>query len=112
MKSIKCFNYKNTYEFEKFLNEYGYTIDDVKGFAVSDQEQYHSNILKTYNIHFNDVEYEYFKIVYFKSLNEYHQSRLGFNGNKLLDWYEDANVIKYKVKDIYSLHDKYVITVK
>ena len=112
MKNIKYFKYWYTYEFEKFLKEYGYTLNDVKGFSVGYKKQYRGNILKIYNVRFNDCEYEYFKVVYFKSLNEYHQAALGFNGNKLLNWYEDANIIKYKVKDIYGINDKYVITTK
>ena len=109
MKNIKFFKYKNTYEFERFLNAYCYHLEDVKGFSVADQKQYHGNILKLYSIHFNDGEYEYFKEVSFKSFNELHQSRLGFNGDKLLDWYEDADVRKYKVKDMYGIKDEYVI---
>ena len=84
MKNIKYFKYKNIYCFESFLKDYGYGIDDVKGFNVSDITRYHCNALKTYAIYFNDGEYEYFKVADFKSFNEYHQSRLGFNGNKLL----------------------------
>ena len=110
MKNIKYFKYINTKQFSVFLKEYGYTLDDVKGFSFSDKKQYHNNILKTYNIYFKDGEYEYFKVVYFKSFNEYHQCGLGFNGEKLLEWYQDANIIKYKVKDIYGIKDEYVLT--
>ena len=85
MKSIKCFKHVNKRCFNLFLKEYGYKLDDVKGFSVAQKSQYHGNILKIYNIRFNDGEYEYFKVVYFKSFNEYHQSSLGFNGNKLLE---------------------------
>ena len=112
MRNIKYFNYKNTYEFQKCLKECGYTLDDIKGFSFNDKEQYHNNILKTYNIHFKDGESVYFKEVCFKSFNEYRQSALGFNGDKLLDWYQDSNIIKYKTKDIYGLDDRYVITTK
>ena len=97
MKNIKLFKYKNTYNFEKFLNEYGYKLNDAISFSFVYKKQYHGNILKIYHIHFNDGEYGYFKVVCFKDFNEYHQSRLGFNGNKLLDWYEDANIKMYKV---------------
>ena len=109
MKNIKFFIYKNTYEFKKFLDAYDYRLWDVVGFSYAGKEQYHGNILKEYCIHFKDGEYEYFKIVYFKSFNELNQSRLGFNGDKLLSWYEDANVRKYKVKDVWGTNDKYVI---
>ena len=109
MKSIKYFKYVNYDAFEKFVNEYGYTIDDVKGFSVSAIHHYHGNVFKSYIIYFNDDNLTLFKVVYFKSLNEYNQSRLGFNGNTLLDWCEDANVIEYKVKDIWGVKDEYVI---
>ena len=85
MKSIKLFKYANENNFNIFLNEYGYTLNDVKGFSVIDKKQYRCNILKTYAVHFNDGEYEYFKVAVFESFNEYRQSALGFNGNKLLD---------------------------
>ena len=98
MKSIKYFKYVNTCEFLGFLSSYGYTLEDVKGFSFDEQRQCHGNVLKWYKIHFKDGEYEYFKEVYFKSFNEYHQSRLGFNGNKLLSWWEDSDIRKYKVK--------------
>ena len=84
MKNIKYFKYWYSYVFEQFLAGYGYKLEDVKGFSVSNIKYYHGNILKTYEIHFNDGEYEYFKVVYFKSFNEHNQARLGFNGNKLL----------------------------
>ena len=109
MKNIKYFEYKNTFEFGRFLSSYGYSLDDVKGFSFAGKEQYHGNILKEYYIHFNDGEKEYFRVVYFKSFNEINQSRLGFNGNKLLEWYEDANVRLYKWKDHYGLKDEYII---
>ena len=101
MKNIKYFKYWYTYDFQQFLSEYGYKLEDVKGFSVAERRQYHGNILKIYNIHFNDGEYEYFKVVYFKSFNEYNQSRLGFNGNKLLFWYESAEIKEYKLLDAY-----------
>ena len=112
MKNIKYFKYWYTYEFEKFLKEYGYTLNDVKGFSVGYKKQYRGNILKIYAIHFKGNDMHAFSTILFKSLNEYHQTALGFNGNKLLNWYEDANIIKYKVKDIYGINDKYVITTK
>ena len=84
MKSIKCFKYVNKKYFNVFLKDYGYTLKDIKGFKFVETKQYHGNILKIYSIHFNDGEYEYFKVVCFKSFNEYHQSKLGFNGDKLL----------------------------
>ena len=84
MKSIKYFKYKNKEKFEKFLSAYGYRLEDVKGFAFVEKQQYRGNILKVYSIHFKDGEYEYFKVVYFRSFNDYYQSRLGFNGERLL----------------------------
>ena len=109
MKSIKYFEYKNMLEFEKFLSSYCYKLEDVKGFSYAGQKQCRYNVLKLYRITFNDGEYEYFKVVYFNSFNELHQCRLGFNGDKLLSWYEDANVRHYKVKDVWGMNDKYVI---
>ena len=98
MKSIKLFKYKDTCGFENFLNAYGYKFEDVKGFSPAERRQYRGNVLKIYNIRFNDGEYEYFKVVTFKSFNEYRQSRLGFNGDKLLDWFEDSYIRMYKTK--------------
>ena len=98
MKNIKSFKYWYSYDFEKCLKDYGYTIDDVKGFSVSSIKRYKGNILKTYIVYIYDGESVYFSVAYFKSFNEYRQSALGFNGDKLLEWFEDANVRKYKVK--------------
>ena len=94
--NIKFFKYFNKKQFSVFLKEYGYSLDDVKGFSFVGTERYRGNILKTYFIHFNDGEYEYFKIVLFKNLNEYEQSGLGFRGDKLLSWFESANIRFYK----------------
>ena len=96
MKSIKYFKYVSTKQFNAFLVAYGYKLDDVKGFSFDGKKQYRGNILKEYCIHFKDGEYEYFKVVYFKSFNEYHQVRLGFRGGKLFNWWEDADVRRYK----------------
>ena len=85
MKSIKCFKYFSKKCFGYFLKKYGYILDDVAGFSFAGQKQYRGNVLKLYNIRFKDGEYEYFKVVTFKNFNEYKQSSLGFNGNKLLD---------------------------
>ena len=85
MKSIKSFKYFNKRCFSYFLKSYCYTADDVKGFSFVGKKQYHGNILKTYNVYFKDGEYEYFKVVCFKSFNEYRQAALGFKGNKLLE---------------------------
>ena len=85
MKNIKCFKYINENNFNVFLNEYGYTLDDVKGYNVSAIHHYRGNIFKSYIIYFKDDNLACFKVVYFKSLNEYQQSRLGFNGGTLLN---------------------------
>ena len=85
MKNIKLFKYVDTREFESFLNAYGYTLEDVKGFSFAGKEQRYGNVLKEYCVYFNDDEKAYFKEVCFKSFNEYHQCRLGCRGEKLLD---------------------------
>ena len=109
MKNIKWFQYKNTREFERFLNAYRYILSDVDGFSYIGKKHYHGNILKVYSIWFKDCSERYFTIVYFKSFNEYRQARLGFNGDKLLMWYNSANVRQYKVKDVWGVKDEYVI---
>ena len=109
MKSIKFFKYKNTSNFLGFIAAYDYKLEDVIGFSYAGQKQYRYNVLKLYRITFKDGEYEYFKIAYFKSFNEMNQCRLGFKGDKLLRWYEDADVRKYKVKDVWDMKDEYVI---
>ena len=96
---IKHFKYVNENCFKVFLKEYGYKLEDVKSFYLYSKSQYHGNILKIYNIHFNDGEVGCFSAVLFKNFNEYHQARLGFSGNKLLCWYENANAKAYKVCD-------------
>ena len=97
MKNIKYFKYLNKKSFNVFLKDYGYKLDDVKGFSVSAIHHYHGNIFKSYIIYFKDDGLACFKVVCFKSFNEYHQSKLGFNGNTLLEWWEDANIKAYKV---------------
>ena len=103
MKNIKYFKYWYSYEFEKCLKDYGYTLDDVKGFSVSDIKRYHGNILKTYKVYAYDGESVYFSVVYFKSFNEYNKAWLGFNGERLLDWYQKAIIKLYKLSDEYIL---------
>ena len=109
MKNIKYFEYKNTFSFEKFLCTNHYWVHNIKGFKFGWKEQYRGNILKAYFIYFNDNEYKIFRVVYFKDLNECDKARLGLINNKLLMWYDDANIRKYKVKDIWGMDDKYVI---
>ena len=103
MKNIKCFKYWYNYEFERCLKEYGYSIDDVKGFSVSSVKRYRGNILKTYIIYVYDGESVYFSIVYFKSFNECNKCRLGFNGEKLLKWYKISRIKHYKLSGEYIL---------
>ena len=104
MKSIKFFKYWYSYEFEKCLKDYGYTIDDVEGFSVVSVKHYHGNILKTYEAYIYDGESVYFSVAYFKSFNECNQSRLGFNGDKLLKWYQIAIIKHYKLDGEYILN--------
>ena len=112
MKNIKHFKYKNTYEFNVFLKDYRYEIDDISGYSVGWNEYYNGNVLRVYIIYFNNGEYKLFRIVYFKSFNEYNQTYLGLNNNKLLSWYDSANIVKFKFKDIYGMDDQYIITDK
>ena len=98
MKSIECFKYKDTYNFEKCLKDYGYTIDDVSGYSVSSIKRYHGNVLKTYIVYIFDGESVYFSVAYFKDFNEYHQARLGFSGDKLEDWFQKSYIREYKTK--------------
>ena len=100
MKDIKYFKYRDTSNFIAFVGSYDYKLEDVQGFSFDEQKQCCGNILKWYKIHFNNDEYEYFKVVIFKSFNEYHQSRLGFKGAKLERWFEDANIREYKSKGL------------
>ena len=106
MKSIKFFKYYNTCAFERFLNTHGYKIKDVKDFRVVSIKQRLGNVLKTYSILLKDGNEKYFKVVFFKDFDEYNQSSLGFKGDKLLRWCEDANVKKYKVKglNVYGMY--------
>ena len=99
MKNIKFFNYKDTTKFEKFLSEYNYKLNDVRGFKFISQKQYHGNVLKLYFICLNDGEEVYFRAVDFKDFNEYNQSHLGFNDDKLSEWYSDSVVRRYKTND-------------
>ena len=103
MKNIKLFKFWYSYEFDRCLKDYGYTIEDVKGYSVSSVKRYHGNILKTYFICLNDGEEVYFSIVYFKSFNECNQSRLGLSGNKLLLWYQISSIKHYKLCGEYIL---------
>ena len=98
MKNIKLFKFKDTAKFEEFLSSYSYKLEDVVGFSLVERKQYNNNILTEYCIHFKDDEHEYFRVVCFKSFNEYHQARLGFSCNKLISWFEDANIREYKTK--------------
>ena len=103
MKNIKLFKYWYSYEFEKCLKDYGYTIDDVKGFSVSSVKRYHGNILKTYIAYIYDGESVYFSVAYFKSFNEYNKAWLGFSGNKMLLWYEVSIIKHFKLNGEYVL---------
>ena len=98
MKSIKSFKYRDTAKFANFLSSYDYKLEDVVGFSLSERKQYDNNILKEYCIYFKDDEYEYFKVVCFKDFNEYHQAKWGFSSNKLVNWFEDADIKEYKTK--------------
>ena len=96
MKNIKNFKFKDTSEFWAFLGVRGYKFKDIKGFSLAERKQCQGNILKIYNVRFNDGEYEYFKVISFKDSNEYRQALLGSNCNKLLSWFEDAELREIK----------------
>ena len=96
MKSIKLFKYKKESELIVFVGSCGYNLDDVKGFSLAEKKQYKGNIWKAYCIHFKDDECAHFKVVIFKSFHDYQQAHLGFKGNKLFDWFEDADLREYK----------------
>ena len=100
MKNIKYFKYWYSFEFERFLSAYGYTIDDVKGYNVSSIMRYNGNIFKTYKVYAYDGKIIYFSVAYFKSFNEYNKAWLGFN-DKLLQWYNKAAIKEYKLNGEY-----------
>ena len=85
MKSINLFKYKKESELIVFVGSCGYLLDDVVGFSLSERKQCGGNIFKEYCIHFKDDECAYFKVVIFKSFNDYQQAHLGFKGNKLFE---------------------------
>ena len=109
MKSIKYFQYKNTWEFERFLRACKRWLEDAVGFSVVGVERYRGNILKTYAIYLSDGAKLHFKVVFFKDFFACKRAPWGFEGNKLLEWYEGAAVKHYKVKDDYGIKDWYVI---
>ena len=109
MKSIKYFEYKNTYEFERFLSKRRCWLKDIKGFKFGWKKQYRGNFLKTYIICLKNDRILYFSIASFKSFFERNRAYLGVSGFKLFKWYEIADVVMYKVKDEYGMKDEYVI---
>ena len=84
MKNIKCFKYINTYSFERFLRDNGYTLDDISGYSIGWKEQYNGNVLKVYIIYFNFGKYKLFRVLFLKDFNEYEQISSGLKINKLL----------------------------
>ena len=96
MKNINLFKFKDTSEFWAFLGVRGYKFKDIKGFSLAEKRQCQGNVLKIYSIKFNDGEYEYFKVISFEDFNEYRQTLLGFKGNKLISWFEDADFREVK----------------
>lgn len=96
MKDIKYFKYKNTYSFERFLRDNGYSFDDINGYSTGWKEQYDGNVLRVYVIYFNIGKYKFFKVLYLKDFNEYKQISSSAKINKTLMWYDNANIAKYK----------------
>ena len=103
LKNIKLFTFWYSFEFEKCLKDCGYILEDVKGFRVSSVERFRGNILKEYCIHFKDGKSVYFRVAYFKSFYEHNQSRLGWKGDKLKEWYENALIKFFKLKNEYIM---------
>ena len=68
MKNINLFKFKDTSEFWAFLGAHGYKLEDVVGFSFAGKRQCKGNVLKLYNVRFNDGEYEYFKVIILKIL--------------------------------------------
>lgn len=104
MKNIKLFKFWYTHDFEKCLKDYGYTLDDVKGFNVSSIKRYNGNIFKTYKVYVYEGESVYFSVAFFKSFNEHNQARLGYKGQKLLEWYQKAIIKFYKLNNEYIMN--------
>ena len=103
MKSIKCFKYVNTKQFNVFLHSHGYKLDSVKGFGVYKKQQYHGNKLKEYIIYLNDENNIFFKEVCFKNFNEYRQAYVSFSCVKLSCWCSMADVRLYKFDGGYAI---------
>ena len=101
MNNIKSFKYWYSFEFDRCLKDYGYTIDDVKGYSVSSIMRYRGNILKTYKVYVYDGESVYFSVAYFKSFDEYNKTWLGLNGDKLLQIFKKAIIKQYKLNGEY-----------
>ena len=99
MKSIKFFKFKDTDAFKNLLNSYDYKSEDVRGFKFIERKQYCGNVLTLYFICMEDGEEICFTVADFKNFNEYHQTRLGFKGDKLLSWFEDSCIRRYKKSD-------------
>ena len=106
MKNIKHFKYKNTYSFNCFLCECGYSVDDVNGYSVGWKEQYNGNLLRVYIIYFNIGKYKLFRVLFLKDFNEYEQIISCSKINKLLMWYDSANIVRYKRNDKYAIATK------
>ena len=105
MKNIKCFKYINENNFNIFLNEYGYKLGDVKGFSVADKKQCRNNVLKTYAVHFNDGEYEYFKIAIFRNPIHNNTIKLQIQLNFLIYFFINFTLLVIHIKfDFYPFY--------
>lgn len=103
MKNIKLFKYWYNYDFEMFLKDYGYTLEDVKGFSLFERKRYNGNIWKIYKVYVYGGESVYFSVAFFKSFNEHNQARLGLKGQKLLEWYQKSIIKFYKLNNEYIM---------
>ena len=97
MKNVKYFKYKDTYNFNLFLKEHNYVIDDVKGFHLSVKRQCRSVMLKVYSFHFKNGGFGCFSVVTFKDYNHLLKTSLGLNGSNTLYWYQKADIKEYQI---------------
>ena len=95
MKNIKSFKYVNTKQFNIFLKERRYSLNDVSGFKINMKFNRNGNILKIYSIYFKYNEVFSFWVINFKSFSEYQASF--YKDNNMFEWNKYSNLRTYKV---------------